>query len=108
MPDGRMQMFSLQQPTQLIIDSQNDIVAMVAFPEMVSTFNSYYGTTYDQVLPVIYSQPVPVVAPVFVPYLGLLPFYSTGFVWYNHFAYGTGFRSFWNRDRVTHFDSFWT
>ncbi len=49
MPDGRMQTFSLQQPTQLIIDSQNDIVAMVAFPEMVSTFNSYYGTTYNQV-----------------------------------------------------------
>jgi len=105
-PDGNMQAFSLQQPTQLIIDTQNGRVAMVAFPEMVNTFGSYYGMTYPQVDPVVYVQPIPIIAPVFVPYIRPIPFYTTSFVRYNSFYYGTGFRTFYDRDRVTHVDRF--
>jgi hypothetical protein len=105
-PDGKMQTFSLQQPTQLVLDSENDIVAMVAFPEMINTYSSYYNTAYDTVAPVVYSQPLPVVAPIVTPYLYPMPFYGTGFVWSNRFVYGNNFRPFWNRDRVTHFDRF--
>ncbi|HUL61631.1 MAG TPA: hypothetical protein VLT35_01100 [Methanocella sp.] len=100
MPDGRMQTFSLQQPTQFVIDTENDIVAMVAFPEMVNSFSSFSSTAYDTVAPVVYSQPVPVVAPIVTPYLYPIPFYGTSFVWYNRFAFGAGFRPFWNVDRV--------
>ncbi len=105
-PDGNMQAFSLQQPTQLIIDTQNNRVAMVAFPEMVNTFGGYYGATYAQVDPVVYVQPIPIIAPTFVPYIRPIPFFSTGFVRYNSFYYGTGFRTFYDRDRVTHIDRF--
>ncbi len=105
-PDGRMQTFALQKPTQLIVDTQNDIVAMVAFPEMVDTFDDYYGATYTSVEPVVYSEPVYVTAPIYTPYLNPMPFYGTGYAWYNRFAFGSGFRSFWNVDRVTHFDRF--
>jgi hypothetical protein len=103
-PDGKMQTFSLQQPTQLVLDSENDIVAMVAFPEMINTYSSYYNTAYDTVAPVIYTQPIPVVAPIFTPYLYPMPFYRSGFVWSNRFVYGNNFHTFWNRDRVTNFD----
>jgi hypothetical protein len=103
-PDGKMQTFSLQQPTQLVIDTENDIVAMVAFPEMVNTYSSYYNTAYDTVAPVVYSQPMPIVAPIVTPYLYPMPFYGTGFAYYNRFAFGTGFRPYWNRDRVTNID----
>ncbi len=103
-PDGKMQTFALQQPTQLVIDTENDIVAMVAFPEMVNSYSSYYNTAYDTVAPVVYSQPVPVIAPIVTPYLYPMPFYGTGFAHYNRFAYGSGFRSFWNVDRVTNID----
>jgi hypothetical protein len=105
-PDGQMQTFSLQQPTQLIIDTENNLVAMVAFPQMVDTFNNYYGATFDTVGPVIYSQPVAIIPPVFVPYIYPIPIYARGFVSYNRFFFGTGFRTFWDRDRVTHFDRF--
>jgi hypothetical protein len=105
-PDGQMQTFSLQQPTQLIIDTQNNVVAMVAFPQMVDTFNSYYGATFNAVEPVIYSQPIPIMPQVFVPYIYPIPIYARGFVSFNPFFYGTGFRTFWDRDRVTHFDRF--
>jgi hypothetical protein len=103
-PDGRMQTFTLQQPTQLVIDTDNDILATVAFPEMINTFSGYSSTAYDTVAPVVYSQPVPVIAPIVTPYLYPMPFYGTGYAWYNRFAFGTGFRPFWNLDRVTHFD----
>lgn len=105
-PDGRMQTFSMQQPTQLIIDRQSDRIAMVAFPEMSSAFGSYYGVTYPQVEPVIYSAPVPVIAPVFMPYLQPIPIFYRGFAHYNAFAYGTGFRRFYDRDVVTGRDRF--
>jgi len=105
-PDGKMQTFSLQQPTQLIIDTQNHILAMVAFPEMVNMYASYYNTVYDTVAPVAYAQPVAVIAPIVTPYLYPMPFFRTGFVWYNRFGFGNDFRPFWNRDRVTHFDRF--
>lgn len=105
-PDGNMQAFSLQQPTQLIIDTQNDRVAMVAFPEMVNTFGGYYGANYAQIEPVIYAQPIPIIAPVFVPYIRPIPFFTTGFVRFNSFTFGTGFRTFYDRDRITHVDRF--
>ena len=50
-PDGKMQAFSMQQPTQLVIDSQSMRIYMVAFPQMVDAFNSFYGATYADVLP---------------------------------------------------------
>jgi hypothetical protein len=71
---------------------------------MVNTFSSYYNTAYDTVAPVVYSQPLSVVAPIVTPYLYPMPFYGTGFAWYNRFNYGAGFRPFWNVDRVSHFD----
>jgi hypothetical protein len=103
-PDGRMQTYSMQQPTQLIIDTQSNRVAMVAFPQMASTFNSYYGATYTQVEPVVYAQPVPIVAPVFVPYIRPIPFYTRGFVPFNPFYFGSGFRPFYQRNRYTNID----
>ena len=39
-PDGKMQAFQMQQPTQLIIDSQSMRIYMVAFPQMVSAFTA--------------------------------------------------------------------
>ncbi len=104
--DGRMETYSMQQPTQLIIDKQNDRVDMVAFPEMINTLGSYYGATYTQVEPVVYTQPVPILAPIFVPYIRPIPIYISGFVSYNSFFYGSGFRSFYARDRFTHIDRF--
>lgn len=103
-PDGKMQAFSMKQPTQLIIDTQNSRVSMVAFPEMISTFDSYYGATYAQVEPVVYAQPVPIVAPVFTPYIAPIPFYTTGFVPFNPFYYGAGYRPFFERNRYTDID----
>lgn len=105
-PDGRMQAYSLQQPTQLIIDTQNNRIAMVAFPEMVSSFGDYYGSTYAQVEPVVYVQPIPIFAPVFVPFIQPIPIFTTGFVHFNSFVFGTGFRPFFDRDRVTGIDRF--
>jgi hypothetical protein len=105
-PDGRMQAYSLQQPTQLIIDTQNNRIAMVAFPEMVSSFGGYYGTTYAQVEPVVYVQPIPIFAPVFVPYIQPIPIFITGSVHFNSFFFGTGFRPFFERDRITGIDRF--
>jgi hypothetical protein len=105
-PNGKMQTYSMQQPTQLIVDKQNDRVAMVAFPEMVDTFGGYYGVTYSQVEPVVYSAPVPILAPVFVPYIRPIPIFYTGYVHYNAFQYGTGFRTFYDRDRITGRDRF--
>lgn len=105
-PDGRMQAFTLQQPTQLIIDTQISRVAMVAFPEMVSTFGNYYGVSYTQVQPVIYTQPIPIVAPAFVPFIQPIPIFVSGFVGFNPFFFGTGFRRFFDRDRITHRDRF--
>jgi uncharacterized membrane protein YgcG len=104
--DGRMETYSMQQPTQLIIDKQDDRVAMVAFPEMINTLGSYYGATYTEVEPVIYTQPVSILAPIYVPYLRPIPIFASGFVSYNSFFYGSGFRSFYARDRVTHYDRF--
>ena len=104
--DGRMETYSMQQPTQLIIDKQNDRVAMVAFPEMINALGGYYGATYTDVEPVVYTQPVPIWAPIYVPYLRPIPIYISGFASYNSFFFGTGFRSFYARDRVTHFDRF--
>lgn len=106
LPDGRMHTFALQQPTQLIIDTRNHRVAMVAFPEMVDTFTSYYGTTYEELGPVVYSQPIVVAAPVLTPYVWPIPIYYTGFVSYNRFFFGPGFRHFWDRDRVYGYDRF--
>jgi hypothetical protein len=105
-PDGKMQTYSMQQPTQLIIDTQNNRLAMVAFPEMVSTLGSYYGATYTQVEPVIYTQPVLILAPIFVPYIRPIPIYVTGFVSFRSFHFGSGFHTFYARDRVTHQDRF--
>jgi hypothetical protein len=105
-PDGKMQTFSMSQPTQLIIDKQNDRVAMVAFPEMTSTFGSYYGVTYPQVEPVIYSEPVWITAPAFVPYIRPIPIFYGSYVRYNSFYFGTGFRSFYDRDLITGHDRF--
>ncbi|HTY91304.1 MAG TPA: hypothetical protein VMC84_09025 [Methanocella sp.] len=105
-PDGKMQTYSMQQPTQLIVDTKNGRVAMVAFPEMTSTIGGYYGATYSQVEPVVYTQPVPIMAPIYVPYLRPIPIYVSGIVSYNRFFFGTGFRSFYARDRFTHVDRF--
>lgn len=103
-PDGQMQAFALQQPTQLIIDSQSNRIAMVAFPQMISSFGSTYGMAYSQVEPVIYSQPVIVAAPILRPYIVPLPLFYTGFVPYNRFFFGSGFRPFWHRDQVLPYD----
>jgi hypothetical protein len=100
-PDGKMQAFSMKQPTRLIIDTQDNRVSMVAFPEMASTFGSYYGTTYTQLEPVIYTQPIAIMAPIFVPYIRPIPIYRTGFVRYNSFHYGAGFHRYYDRDPVT-------
>jgi hypothetical protein len=93
-PDGRMQAFEMQQPTQLIIDSQSMRLYMVAFPQMIDTFGSFYGASYAQVQPVVYSQPVPIVAPVVVPYLRPYPIFFSNFVPYRPFVYGSGFTTF--------------
>lgn len=103
-PDGKMQAYSMTQPTQLIVDTQNRVVAMVAFPEMINTFNSYYDATYAQVEPVLYAQPAPIVAPVYVPYVRPIPFYTTGFVPFNPFYFGAGYRPFFERNRYTDID----
>jgi hypothetical protein len=105
-PDGKMQTFSMQQPTQLIIDRQNDRVAMVAFPEMINAFGNYYGVTYSQVEPVIYTEPIPILAPIFVPFIQPIPIFISGFIGFNPFFFGTGFRPFFDRDRITDRDRF--
>ena len=92
-PDGRMQAFQMQQPTQLIIDSQSARLYMVAFPQMVSAFSSFYGASYSQVLPVVYAQPITVLAPIFVPYLVPFPIFF-GFISFNPFFFPSGFRPF--------------
>jgi hypothetical protein len=96
-PDGRMQAFSMQQPTQLIIDSQSMRIYMVAFPQMISTFVNYYGASYPQVLPIVYAQPIPILAPIFVPFLQPFPIFFSSFVSFNPFFFGDGFVSFFNR-----------
>ena len=96
-PDGKMQAFSMQQPTQLIIDAQSMRIYMVAFPQMISTFVNYYGASYPQVLPIIYAQPIPILAPIFVPFLQPFPIFFTSFVSFNPFFFGDGFVSFFNR-----------
>jgi hypothetical protein len=99
-PDGRMQAFDMQQPTQLIIDSQTMRLYMVAFPQMVDAFGSFYGASYTQVQPVVYSQPVPVLAPVFVPYLRPYPIFFSSYVPYRPFVYGRGFTTFYDRTNI--------
>ena len=92
-PDGKMQAFSMQQPTQLIIDSQSMRLYMVVFPQMISAFGSFYGASYSQVLPVVYAQPIPILAPIFVPYLQPFPIFF-GFISFNPFFFPSGFRPF--------------
>lgn len=72
-PDGKMQAFSMQKPARLIIDPQSQRIAVVTFPQLIETFNSFYGATYTQVLPVVFAQPVPVLVPVFVPVIKPFP-----------------------------------
>jgi hypothetical protein len=98
-PDGKMQAFSMQQPTQLIIDTQTMRLYMVAFPQMVSTLSSYYGASFTQVLPIVYAQPIPILAPVFVPFLTPFPIFFSSFIGFNPFFFGSGFVSFFNFDR---------
>jgi hypothetical protein len=95
-PDGRMQAFQMQQPTQLIIDSQTMRLYMVAFPQMIDAFSGYYGAAYSQVLPIVYAQPIPVLAPIFVPFLQPFPIFFTNFVSFNPFFFGDGFTSFFS------------
>jgi hypothetical protein len=95
-PDGKMQAFSMQQPTQLIIDSQSMRIFMVAIPQVVDTFNNYYGATFNQVLPIVYAQPVLVYPPIFTPYLTPFPIFFSGFTSFNPFFFGSGFHSFYN------------
>jgi len=92
-PDGKMQAFSMQQPTQLIIDSQSMRLYMVAFPQMINAFGSFYGASYAQVLPVVYAQPITILAPIFVPYLQPFPIFF-GFISFNPFYFPSGFRPF--------------
>jgi hypothetical protein len=77
LPDGRMQAFSLQQPAQLIIDATSYRIAMVTFPQMIDTFNAFYGGwqqgIYTTIAPVVFVQPVPIAVPVFVPLLVPIP-----------------------------------
>jgi hypothetical protein len=94
-PDGNMQAFSLQQSTQLVIDSQSMRIYMVAFPQMVDAFDNYYGASFNQVQPVVYAQPVSVLAPVFVPYLTPYPIFF-GFVGFSPYTFGSSFVSFYN------------
>ncbi|HEY3273598.1 MAG TPA: hypothetical protein VGJ92_07555, partial [Methanocella sp.] len=96
-PDGRMQAFQMQQPTQLIIDSQSMRIYMVAFPQMISSFVNYYGASFPQVLPIVYAQPIPILAPIFVPFLQPFPIFFSSFVGFNPFFFGDGFVSFFNR-----------
>jgi hypothetical protein len=99
-PDGRMQAFEMEEPTQLIIDSQTMRLYMVAFPQMINTFGSTYGATYTQVQPVAYAEPVPVFAPVAVPYLRPYPIFFSSFVPYRPFVYGAGFTTFYDRANI--------
>ena len=98
-PDGKMQAFSMQQPTQLIIDSQSMRIFMVAIPQVVDTFNNYFGATYNQVLPIVYAQPVMVYPPIFTPYLTPFPIFFSGFTSFNPFFFGSGFHSFYSFGR---------
>lgn len=95
-PDGQMQAFSMQQPTQLIIDPSASSLYMVAFPQLINTFSGFYGVTYPQVLPIVYAQPVPVLAPVFVPFIRPFPVFSSAFVPFNPFLFHRGFLPFFN------------
>jgi len=95
-PDGQAQSFALQQPTQLIIDSQSMRIYMVAFPQMITAINSYYGASYPQVLPIVYTQPVPILSPVFVPFIQPVPIFLQSFVPFSPFFFGGGFRLFFH------------
>jgi hypothetical protein len=95
-PDGRMQAFTLQQPTQLIIDAQSMRIYMVAFPQMITVINNYYGASYPQVLPIVYAQPIPILPPIFVPYIEPVPIFLPSFVSFNPFFFGDGFRPFFH------------
>ncbi len=66
-PDGQMQAFSLQEPTRLIFDALSHRMYTVAVPQFVDTFSNLYTAASPEVMPVVYSQPVIVSAPVFVP-----------------------------------------
>ncbi|HMK47414.1 MAG TPA: hypothetical protein VK436_12380 [Methanocella sp.] len=96
-PDGIMEAYSMQKPTQLIIDAQTSRIYMVAFPQMIDTFSTMYGSTYPEVSPVVYSEPVPVMAPVFIPYIEPVPIYTSNFIPYSPFYFGSGFYPFWDR-----------
>jgi hypothetical protein len=92
-PDGKMQAFSMQQPTQLIIDSQSMRLYMVVFPQMINALSSSYSASYSQVQPVVYVQPITILAPIFVPYLQPFPIFF-GFISFNPFFFPSGFRPF--------------
>ncbi len=96
-PDGRMQAFAMQQPTQLIIDSQTMRIYMVAFPQMINTFVNYYGATFPQVLPIVFAQPIPILPPVFVPFLQPFPIFFSSFASFNPFFFSSGFVPFFNK-----------
>jgi hypothetical protein len=95
-PDGQVQSFALQEPTQLIIDAQSMRIYMVAFPQMITAINSYYGASFPEVLPIVYAQPVPVLSPVFVPYVQPFPIFLQSFIPFNPFFFGDGFRPFFH------------
>ncbi|HEY3274387.1 MAG TPA: hypothetical protein VGJ92_11520 [Methanocella sp.] len=95
-PDGQVQSFALQEPTQLIIDSQSMRIYMVAFPQMITAVNSYYDVSYPEVLPIVYTQPVPILSPVFVPFIQPVPIFLSSFIPFNPFFFGDGFRPFFH------------
>jgi uncharacterized membrane protein YgcG len=99
-PDGKMMTYSMQQPTQLILDLQAKRLILVSFPEMTQTISNYYGVTYPQVEPVVYSQPILITPPIYVPYLRPIPIFYTGFVGFQPFFFDAHFRRFFDRGQV--------
>jgi len=96
-PDGVVESFNMQKPTQLIIDAQTSRIYMVAFQQMIDTFSTLYGSEYPEVSPIVYSQPAPVTTPVYVPYIQPIPIYISSFIPYSPFYFGPSFYSFWDR-----------
>jgi hypothetical protein len=70
-PDGTQDLFSLDQPMQLVIDTVTYRMSFPVFPEltndMYDCYDNYVAGVYTEVLPVAVPVIVPVAVPVLVP-----------------------------------------
>lgn len=78
-PDGTESVFTLQQPVQLVIDTMTYRMSFPVFPQFADAYNTYYSDYaagyYANVMPIVYSEPIYVTPPVFVPVFEPIPIF---------------------------------